>query len=418
MMRYSQIAIAGITMLTLAGCAIAPPFPTQKGVPAQPAINPASARLVKATPASSGASELVLAWPKGYTGGPIAYDSATGARRFTLPPGRADALGKLYFAAHAGTDTTDIKTYTLHDGVAIGSLTLSGAWEVSGVSPNGLYVAATQVSTADERQTWIKQNVWKTRVQIIDAGQQQVKHAINLDGNFEVETISNDGHSLFLLERLPAAKPDHYNVRQFDLWTERMNEYPLREKGNDEVMTGYAWDSVASHDGEWLMTLYLNSSKKEAFVHALHLNYLLTVCIDLPSGDGNLDALKEYRLTLSADSKTLYAANAALGVVTEVALDAEISTYPPYQVVRTTHFTPSEMGIGNPSLFTHSVFSPDGKTLYFTSANKAWAYDMRAHRVTRLPVEGALFGITVSADGQRVYVNQENALRTVDVLGH
>lgn len=96
--------------------------------------------------------------------------------------------------------------------------------------------------------------------------------------------------------------------------------------------------------------------------------------IDLPSGDGNLDALKEYRLTLSADGKTLYAANAALGVVTEVALDAEISTYPPYQVVRTTHFTPSEMGIGNPSLFTHSAFSPDGKTLYFTSANKAWAY--------------------------------------------
>ena len=43
---------------------------------------------------------------------------------------------------------------------------------------------------------------------------------------------------------------------------------------------------------------------------------------------------------------------------------------------------------------------------------------MRAHQVTRLPVEGALFGITVSADGQRVYVNQENALRTVDVLGH
>ena len=418
-MKTRSIAFSSIVAVALSGCASMVTLPPPQAAPAakaiQPALSQSAPAVISATPAGpTWASELVVAWPKGYTGGPVGYDMANGAKRFELPLGRADALNKLYFAALVDKDSTRVKTYTLHDGAEVGSITLPGRWDVAGLSPNGLYVALAQIGTPDEQQNWIKQNTWQTHLRVLDMKRQQVKHTLDLDGNFVVEAISNDGHSLFMLENLPVAKPDHYNVRQFDLWTERMNEYPLREKGNEEVMAGYAWDALASGDGEWLMTLYLNNNKKEAFVHALHLDYQLTVCIDLPSGDGDLERLKEYRLTLSADGKRLYAANAALGTMLDIALDD--TTYPPYQIVYTTHFTPVTTPVGNPSLFTHSAFSPDGKTLYFTSANTAWSYNIDTQQVSRLPVEGALFGIGTSADGQRVYVNREQQLLPFDVV--
>jgi hypothetical protein len=403
MKKIARNFLAGMVALGLAGCAVITPQPqaSQKPAPTAPKLKGPTWK-----------PETLLAWPKGYTGGPVAYDMATGAKQFELPMGRADALGMLYFAALTDNDETRIKTYTLHDGKEVGSATMKGTWEVSGVSFNGKFVAVTRQPNEDERQAWTKQNTWRTNVRILDAHDGQMKHTLNLDGSFDVETISGDGHHLFLLEHLPAIKPDHYNVRLFDLQAERMNEYPLREKGNDEVMAGYAHDVVASTDGEWLMTLYLNSNKKEAFVHALLLNIQYPVCIDLPSDNGDLNVLQEYRLVLSADNKRLYAANAALGVVVEIALNA--GSDPLYQVLHTTTFDGLTPGAGNPSLFTHSAFSADGKTLYFTSNNRAWAYDIAAHKVTTLPAEGALFGIGLSGDGQRLLINREQSLLVFD----
>ena len=421
MNKIIRNALASGVALALAGCAIVAPRlqVPQQAAPVAASINTQPAQV--AEPKPNGATwkpELFLAWPKGYTSGPVAYDMTTGAQQFALPAGRADALGKLYFGALLGSDETTIKTYTLHDGHGVGTLTLKGQWGVVGVSANGLWVAVARMPSADEWVAWTKQRKWQTDVQVIDTNNNQVKHTLKLDGNFEVETISNDGQSLFLLEHLPAANAnphnDAYNVRLFNLWTERMNEYPLRQKGSDEVMAGYAHDVVASTDGEWLMTLYLNSTKKEAFIHALLLNYQFPVCIDLPSGDGDVKVLREYRLRMSADNKRLYAANAALGVVVEIGLDD--STYPPYQVLHIASFDAVKLEAGTRSLYTHSAWSVDGKTLYFTSADRTWAYDTAARKVTGLAVTGDLNGIGTSSDGQRVIVARENAVVVLDAV--
>ena len=112
-----------------------------------------------------------------------------------------------------------------------------------------------------------------------------------------------------------------------------------------------------------------------AFVHTLDLQNKYTVCIDLPSGSGDLDRLKDYNLALSPDGLTLYATNAVLGVVAEVDLNT-------LQVVRTVEFTPDSSGChrGYPSQAPtrHSVLSKDGRSVYFTSGTGIWVYEAAA----------------------------------------
>ena len=69
-------------------------------------------------------------------------------------------------------------------------------------------------------------------------------------------------------------------------------------------MAGLAWSGVGSPDGRWLLTLYLNTGRKLAFVHALDLVRSSPLCIFLPS-NGASGALKRYGLTLSPDGRRL-----------------------------------------------------------------------------------------------------------------
>ena len=96
-------------------------------------------------------------------------------------------------------------------------------------------------------------------------------------------------------------------------------------------MTGTAGGQVASPDGRWLLTLYLNTKEHKAFVHALNLRAAYAACIDLPS-DRSLSALRDYALALAPDGG-VYATNAALGVVTHIDLRREA-------VTDTLRFTP------------------------------------------------------------------------------
>ena len=111
-----------------------------------------------------------------------------------------------------------------------------------------------------------------------------IVHRLELRGDFEVETVSRDGKRLFLIEHLPSAGSPRYSVRLFDLSHDRLASKPLRGEGEPSVMAGLAWSGVGSPDGRWLLTLYLNTGRNVAFVHALDLVRSSPLCIFLPSG--------------------------------------------------------------------------------------------------------------------------------------
>ncbi|MEJ7792072.1 MAG: hypothetical protein WKF65_08895 [Gaiellaceae bacterium] len=327
-------------------------------------------------------TQLLYVQPAG-VGGPVhAYDTTSGGRMFSLPAGITSANGRSHVTAKEYGFGTVVSRLRVGNATVAGSVLVDGRWQLAGVAPNGRFAALAR-QARDRRAT---------DVTIIDLTRDRVVHRLDLPGDFEVETISNDGQRLFLIERL--ASKTKYLVRLFDLSGNRLTTKPLRGKGEPSVMAGYAWSGVGSPDGRWLLTLYLNSERKLAFVHALDLVTSKPTCIFLP-GRGSSSSLEGYSLTLSPDGRKLYAANTALGVLSEVDLAAR-------RVVRTARFTRAVRGGNAPTM--SGTISRSGRMLYFSGGRDLFAYDA-AYGVVRGPyaTRGRLSGFGFGLGDRRVH---------------
>jgi hypothetical protein len=415
-----QRLVTLILIALLTACITPPtspiPSPPQEVAPTSSAPEPTTA---------SGAirsfnADIFLARPDGPKGEAIAYDMVSGSRLFGLPAGMASADGAHYYSAALGDLTTEVSVFNPHTGTLGHTFTVEGPWALSGVSPTGRWLAFTRIASEAEKANWVSANEWRTELQIADALTGKALHMLTLDGNFEVETISADGKSLFLVEHLPAVNPapggvnpDHYVIRLYDLSNETLVADPLRSKGADEVMAGYAWEGLASPNGKWLLTLYLSTGRNVAFVHTLNLIDKFPVCIDLPSGGGEFDELKYYTLSLSPDGGTAYAANAVMGLVAEINLnDLTLKQAVPFAVEAPA------TGLDPKTQTARSLLSPDGGRLYFTSGQNVWAYDTETRAVSGpFETEGPIAGLGLSSDGKRLFVaSAEGLLAAFDTV--
>jgi outer membrane protein assembly factor BamB len=328
-----------------------------------------------ADPPAAPADELFVVRPAGPAGPLRGYDAASGQRRFTLPPGVATADGRRFYTASRGV----VRTYDAVSGELLGTHPAGRGWHVGGVSPTGRWLALSS------------EGVPVTRVRLIDTHGWRPVDTLQLAGRFEVDAVSADGRALFLIQHLTN---ENYLVWLYDRRTGRLSQPgETQPKARPEVMTGYAWGGVASRDGRWLLTLYLNTQRNVAFVHALDVQRRRPLCIDLPSGSGRVDALEHYSLALAPNGRTLLAPNPALGVVAEVDLRK-------LRVVRTGELSAAK-GANNAA----SAVSPDGRALYVASGRALWAYDTAEGRSKRLAdAGGRIAGLAVSRDGGRVYV--------------
>ena len=318
-------------------------------------------------------------------GGPgsslVAYNTANKQAVFSLPPGTASADGRTFYSGVASGQRTFLKRFDVATAVLRGDWAVSGRWDLQGVSPTGRWAALA------------RRRGDRTHLLVFDGRRGTRAHVMRLRGDFEVEAISRDGKRLFLIEHFAGRQ---YNVREYDLSRERLVANPLRAQGV-KIMAGYAWSGVASPDGRWLLTLYLSTPGKLAFVHSLDLERSRPACIGLPSGRGGaFENLKRYSLTLSPDSGTLYAANPALGVVAELDLAGS-------EVKRVAKFKKSAPVAGaHPA--TLSTISRNGRTMYFSAGRDLWAYDS-AYGTVRGPYAtgGKIVGVGYGAGDERVF---------------
>lgn len=321
-------------------------------------------------PEAPNAGELFVARPAGTSGPLTAYDGHSLGRRFELPSGLAAANGSAYYAFSEGR----LRRFDPVTGRRLSAYDVAGDWKLAAVSASGRWVALSRA---------------RGRIRVLDARSGEIAHDLSLEGDFLVETVSSAGDFLFLQQTFPDGR---YAVRGYDLRAGRLIEGSLATKGQTVLMAGVASGTIASPDGRWLLTVYVDTAKDTAFVHALNLADRLPICIDLPPcADCDVDDLRGWGLTLSPDGRTLYAANPALGRVAEVHLPTAV-------VINEARFRP-EPGRSE----TRSAITADGSRVVFTNGKTVWSYDTHraAARVVRTEAAGVA-DVAVTRNGDRV----------------
>lgn len=271
---------------------------------------------------------------------PLAATLVEAARPYELPGGIHAADGRTYFAVANG----ELRRVSAQTGRVTRTYRLRGDWELTGVSASGNWVALQQPGT---------------RILLVDARSGRTR-GLTIRGDFRVETISAGGDFLFLQQNFVDGS---YAVRGYDLAAGELLPGSLGRKGETVQMQGLAGQVVASPDGTWLLTLYVNTQTNTAFVHALNLIERIAVCIDLPPcTDCARGALKRWGLALAPDGRTLYAANPALGSVATIDLTT-------YRVTAESSFRASPGGA------TRAKVTKDGSQVVFTNGSAIWSLD-------------------------------------------
>jgi hypothetical protein len=325
-------------------------------------------------------------------------DSTSGARQRELPPGViAPDWSTLYTAAPAGGQTR-VEALDLATGDVLRSITIDGRYDLpmvtpdsvlGGLAPGGgwLALAASQAG--------------RTQFAVLDTAFKQPPRTAELTGLFHFDGLSADGRSLYLTESLGADPNGKYQVRRYDLGMAQLDPNVIVAKGESEVMNGVRQAAVASRDGAWLYSLYLNP-EHGPFIHALNLNIPLAFCLDLPkSAKADLARQARWSLVLSADGRRLYAANGAIGQVAEVDVGGDFPT-----IARTSALFDAPAGAANlPAQASGlSALSPDGSLLYTLGDAGLLVIDTKPLALRgRYLADWSLDGLAISPDGARLY---------------
>ncbi len=424
-------AALALVALLLSNCG-APDRPAQQAsapVAAAPTAAPQVAPTQPQRPAAA-PDELFVRAEDGSEAGVLAMLGSDRARELPLGAVASD-WSALYIVAAAtanGPPKTVVRALDPRTGALLRETTIDGAYALplvsldgmpGGLSPNGdwlvLRKAPGQAVGDLQSQFSVLDTAFARPPRRVD---------LDIDGPYEFDGISNDGAALYLIQYLSSpslSQAASYLVRYYNLATGALDPQPVVAKGEDQVMAGTHHTSVAAPGGAWRYSLYMNNSYGP-FIHALNLPGRFAICVDLPKA-GKEDQEKQmfWSMAISRDGKTLYAANGALGLVTE--LDISQDGVP--QIRRTANLPAAPVASAGPlgalaALFAAPVaeakpehgqgaigaaaLSADGKTLFALSERGLLAIDTRdlSLRERYLP-DTPLSTLALSADGERLY---------------
>src|SRR5438309_7196488 len=278
----------------------------------------------------------------------------------------------------------------------------------TGFSPNGRWLVLVGASGAE------------SSFAVVDTSLVRLAAFAKVPGPFTYDAISDDGTSLYLIERitpqaaqaLPGVNVAYgYRVRVYDVPAAKLSEtlvvdvkLAAQTNGNnaetriDGIMNGIYQSSVPSRDGGWNFSFYYNPNRGP-FIHVLHLDSRSAFCIlDLPLVSGGYDKRLGWSLALTPSGKTLYAVNGPLGLVSSI----DASTL---KVMHTTKVAGLPSATATPPTSSSSAgLSRDARKLWFTAARGVALVDTSdfALRGLFLP-DRVVRSISLSPDGRRLY---------------
>jgi len=353
------------------------------------------------------------------------HPGAASNTQITLPAGLLSQDHKHLYVATPQNGRTTISVINTLTGTILRTFAIPGTYSTamqgyttSVLSTDGKWLALRPSGPANNLEN----------IALIDTQAGKLAKMIRLNNNFYLDAIAPNGDYLYLLEYL-AHQGGRYYVRSYDVDKNQLVQQIIADKSelDDPRMVGSALTRQMAKDGKTAYTLYIDTGRNIAFIHALPLTQdsrinplYLARCLDLPVGkSGNL--LRYYTLALSADGRTLYAANSALGVIVQLSLADVIFNI---QISKIT-FHPGDVSAAdttNPSLYNGAQLSSDQSTLYFVGVHGIWSFSTADINAGILHIQGnyladqSFTSIAMSSNGQTLYaVHPTNGLTLLNV---
>jgi hypothetical protein len=368
----------------------------------------ACGRVQSTQPASAG---YLLFLEEGYSNGGqqvTVRDSATGKIARQLPIGTAAPDWSRYYTVTQLTGSARLSAIDPASGRTLTQTTIPAGYTLpdfgyagtsAGLSPNGQWLALT---SQGKQAGGVVTNFLVGSTFLSDPFV-----SVQVDGNFSFDALSNDGQSLYLIQRM--ADPNHYQVRLYDIGARSLVARPVVDKREpNEPMEGIRGDSIADPNGNQVFTVYLRDAGP--FIHALPLiNQPFAWCVDLPSkGANDMQQQFHWSLAIGRQGGSVYVVNTSLGMV------AEMTTGNPPTIARTKAVALSPGGNPLAALVIDAdakgpriggaALSADGQTLFAVGTTGIVAIDTATLRVRFRILSGdTVDSIRVSADGKWLY---------------
>lgn len=304
-----------------------------------------------------------------------------------------------------GAGNTAVRAIDARSGTTTRTVRLSGRWgPVAGYGegPSGLSPSGRWLVLADPRTD-------QTAFEILDTTGSAQPTKLEIPGRYGFDAISDDGASLYLVERMDGTK---YRVRVADVATGLLvpgsvidvKQVATTADGNG-VMNGTYTTATAGPNGDWYFSIYQHPTQGP-YIHALNTQARIAECIlDLPTFGtaGPVELAKQpfWSLALGRQQLTarLYAVNGALG---------ELALIDPYEIkVKKLATFKVPAPAPGPAPFaprTGAAVSPDGYRLYALGETGIFLIDTTDLTLRATFARGTAFrGLAVSPDNATLY---------------
>jgi hypothetical protein len=344
-------------------------------------------------------------------------DSGTGAVVRDLPIGTPASDWSRYYIVSQPSGSAQLKAIDPASGRTIAQTTIPAGYTLpniafqgptAGLSPNGQWLALS--SQGHSSGGAVTTNFLVGSSALTDSFK-----TIRVNGDFVFDALSNDGKSLYLVQKMKDA--NHYQVRLYDVSAGLLAPQPVVDKREpNEPMNGIRGDSVADPTGNYVYTVYIRDAGP--FIHALPLDQPIAWCVDLPPSTHANDIERQFHWALALGNGRIYAVNASLKTV------AVMMPGQPPTIVRTSSVAllpPPLAGEGRGlSLVTNAeakgpqiggaALSEDGRTLFTFGETGVLAIDTATLKVRARYLDPWMPDtMRLSSDGKWLYVAESSA---------